>query len=34
MTEKILGKIRFAEFGTIRDYPFLIGLQVGFDLAD
>lgn len=34
MTEKILGKINFAEFGTIRDYPFLIGLQVGFKLAD
>ena len=34
MTEKILGKIDFAEFGTIRDYPFLIGLQVGFKLAD
>ena len=33
MTEKILGKITFAEFGTIRDYPFLIGLQLGFDLA-
>ena len=34
MTEKILGKINFAEFGTIRDYPFLIGLQVEFKLAD
>ena len=34
MTEKILGKINFAEFGTVRDYPFLIGLQVGFKLAD
>ena len=33
MTEKILGKITFAEFGTIRDYPFRIGLQLGFDLA-
>lgn len=33
MTEKILGKITFAEFGTILDYPFLIGLQLGFDLA-
>ena len=34
MTEKILGKITFAEYGTIKDYPFLIGLQVGFNLAD
>ena len=34
MTGKILGKITFAEYGTIRDYPFLIGLQVGFSLAD
>lgn len=30
MTEKILGKIDFAEFGKIKDYPFLIGLQLGF----
>lgn len=34
MTGKILGKISFAEFGTIRDYPNFIGLQVGFNLAD
>lgn len=34
MTEKILGKITFAEFGTVSDYPFLIGLRLGFDLAD
>lgn len=34
MTGKILGKIDFAEFGTIRDYPFLMGLQLGFKLAD
>ena len=33
MTKKILGKITFAEFGIIRDYPFLIGLNLGFDLA-
>lgn len=33
MTEKILGKIDFAEFGTIKDYPFLIGLQLGFSMA-
>lgn len=30
MTEKLLGKIDFAEFGGIPDYPFLIGLQLGF----
>lgn len=33
MTEKLLGKIDFAEFGTIRDYPFLIGLQLGFSMG-
>ena len=32
MTEKLLGKIDFAEFGTIKDYPFLIGLQLGFSM--
>ncbi len=30
MVTKELGKITFAEFGTVRDYPFLIGLQLGF----
>jgi hypothetical protein len=30
MTTKELGKITFAEFGTVRNYPFLIGLQLGF----
>ena len=30
MAEKILGKITFAEFGTIDDYPFCIGIQLGF----
>lgn len=30
MIEKHLGKISFAEFGVVRDYPFLIGLQLGF----
>lgn len=30
MTEKVLGKIDFAEFGTNKDYPFLIGIQLGF----
>ena len=34
MTEKVLGKIDFAEFGTIKDYPFFIGLQLGFKLGD
>lgn len=34
MEGKILGKITSAEFGTIGDYPFLIGLQLGFKLAD
>ena len=34
MTGKILGKITFAEFGTFTDYPFIIGLQLGFNLAD
>ncbi len=32
MTEKVLGKISFAEFGTNKDYPFLIGIQLGFQL--
>ncbi len=30
MREKILGKIDFAEFGKIKDHPFLVGLQLGF----
>ena len=30
--EKMLGKIDFAEFGTLKDYPFLIGLQLGFSM--
>lgn len=34
MTEKILGKIDFAEYGQMRDYPFLIGLHLGFKLGD
>ena len=34
MTTKELGKITFAEFGTIRDYPFLIGLQLGFSISN
>lgn len=31
--EKELGKITFAEYGTISDYPFLIGLQLGFEFG-
>ena len=34
MNKKILGKIDFAEYGTVRDYPFLIGIQLGFALGD
>ena len=34
MTGNILGKIDFAEYGTFRDHPFLMGLQLGFKLAD
>jgi hypothetical protein len=30
MEKKILGKISSAEFGKVRDYPFLIGLQLNF----
>lgn len=32
MTENLLGKITFAEYGTVKDYPYLIGLQLGFEL--
>lgn len=34
MTGKILGKITSAEFGQVRDYPFLFGLQLDFKLGD
>ena len=34
MTKKILGKITSAEFGFIGDYPFMMGLQLRFSLAD
>lgn len=34
MTGKILGKISKAEYGTIRDYPMYIGLQLWFSLSD
>ena len=30
--EKILGKIIRAEYGTVKDYPFLLGLQLSFSL--
>lgn len=33
MTGKLLGKITFAEFGTIHDMPFLFGLQLGFSMG-
>lgn len=33
MVTKELGKITFAEFGTIRDYPSMIGLQLGFRMG-
>lgn len=32
MTEKLLGKIDFAEYGTFEDRPFLMGLQLGFSM--
>lgn len=32
MTEKVLGKITFAEYGRYTDRPFLFGLQLGFSL--
>ena len=34
MTGKILGKITSAEYGMVRDYPFLFGLQLRFNLGD
>ena len=34
MTKKVLGKIDFAEYGTVKDYPFMIGLQLGFKLGN
>lgn len=34
MTGKVLGKITSAEFGQVRDYPFLFGLQLYFKLGD
>lgn len=34
MTGKVLGKITSANFGQVKDYPFLFGLQLYFKLAD
>lgn len=34
MNGKILGKITRAEYGMVRDYPFLFGLQLHFQLGD
>ena len=34
MRKKVLGKITSAEFGQVRDYPFLMGLQLYFKLGD
>ncbi len=31
MLEKYLGKITSAEYGSVPDYPFLIGLQLEFN---
>lgn len=31
--EKRLGKIDFAEFGILKDYPFLIGIHLGFSMG-
>lgn len=33
MIEKCLGKIDFAEFGTYKERPFLMGLQLGFSMS-
>ena len=34
MAGKILGKITSAEYGMVRDYPYLFGLQLYFKLGD
>ena len=34
ITGKNLGKITFADYGTVKGHPFLIGLQLGFKLGD
>ena len=33
MTGKTLGKITFAEYGIVKDNPFLFGLQLGFKIG-
>ncbi|MDE5755423.1 MAG: hypothetical protein K2H89_12950 [Oscillospiraceae bacterium] len=33
MTEKMLGKITRAEYGMVKEYPFLIGLQLSFSFG-
>ena len=33
MIEKRLGKIDFVEFGSMKDYPFQLGLQLGFSMT-
>mgnify|MGYP007044868885 CR=1 FL=1 len=33
MIEKRLGKIDFVEFGSMKDYPFQLGLQLGFSMS-
>ena len=30
MIEKVLGRITSAEYGTVKDYPFMLGLQLKF----
>jgi len=34
MTETVLGKITSVEFGRVKDYPFLVGIQFEFKLSD
>ena len=34
MTETVLGKITSAEFGRVKDYPFLVGIQFEFKLSN
>ena len=34
MTGKFLGKIDYAQYGTLPDYPWLIGVHLGFRLGN
>ena len=34
MIERVLGKIVSAEYGMVKDYPFLFGLQLNFKIGD